>query len=365
MKGLERVNAASILVSEDCNLACKYCFEEPRKFRQKMSWEVGKRTIDVLSQHDNYHLMMFGGEPFLNFKLMKQMTDYALSLKVPFSVNIITNATIMTQEIKDWLSNTDFNLSVQLSVDGPKHIHDAYRVDKRGHGSFDRIEKNLPDFVEALETNPNGHLNVHGCLNADTIGKAYEIYSFFKHEWKTPWIWLMPIHGETWEHKHVGVYHEELKKIAAEIIDDVKRTGDISLLKHYAPIDKIMNFPKGHSKPCGAGDSFVTITANGEIWPCHEFYYNDPEQIMSFGDIFNGVNSERMRVFQEYEHSDLGCDTDCNVYNCYRCIADNYRKNGSMFATIRGARCLMSIAEREVIMDVNKQMEELGFFEKG
>lgn len=359
-----KATSASFLVSEDCNLACTYCFEEPRMYKDNMSWEAAKAGIDLLARNGKYDIMFFGGEPFLNFKLMKQMLEYSESLGIPYSASVVTNGTIMNSEIEEWLAEQKekIGFSVQLSIDGPKHIHDTYRVYRNGKGSFDKIEKNLPAFKRALGL--DGNLHVHGCLNAKTIGSLYESYKFFKEEWKIPWIWMMPIHGEDWAMSDVGIYHTQLNLIKDEIIGDIKRIGNVNPLRHYAPIDKLLNMPTCHNKPCGAGSGFLSFNAKGEIWPCHEFYYNDPAKLMKIGDVFNGVNKEMLRVFEEYDHEDLGCPSECDAYGCYRCIADNFRMNGSIFANIRGARCLMSKVEDQVIKETNRELEEMGIFKK-
>jgi uncharacterized protein len=357
------MKSASFLLTENCNLNCAYCFELPGRTKKRMSWDVAKAGIDMLRKSGNgYSMMMFGGEPFLEFDLMKKMIDYALSKPESFSTQIITNATIINQEIVDWLKENKerANISVQLSIDGPKYIHDKYRVYHNGKGSFDNIIKNIHMWKDALDIH-TGQLNVHGVLGKETIDKAYEIYKFYREDLGIPYTWLMPAHSENWTSEDTAKYREALFKIAKEAIDEYNKTKDKNVLRYNRPVDKACAADPGHGKPCGAGDSFFTITADGGLWPCHEFYFNDPSQHMKIGTVFTEINKAKTRVFREYGHDDL-CSRDCKNFNCSRCIADNWRMNGSPFTQIKGEHCKQSTAEQEMINYVREEVDTMSLF---
>lgn len=329
-----------------------------------MSWEVAKAGIDLLAKSGKVGMMMFGGEPFLNFPLMKKMVTYASSLpKVESSVQIITNATIFTEAIGKWLLDVreKMSLTVQLSIDGPPHIHDRYRIDKNGKGSSKVVNANAKKFIDILGLN-GMQLNVHGCLNPSTIGNTYEIYKWYVEELGIPYSWLMPVHSGKWKPEDAIVYKDQLRKIKDDLLARAKALDEAGVLDEYAPLDKAGKLPVTRPKPCSAGDGFITITADGGIWPCHEFYYNDPEKLMKIGDVFTGIDEEKTRIFRDYDSDDLTCDKDCPLTNCYRCPADNMKSNGSMFAQIKGIRCLISKAEDEVIRELEKEMKEMGIF---
>lgn len=359
------MRAASFLLTENCNLSCKYCFELSGRTKKRMTWEVAQKGIDMLRESgDGYNMMMFGGEPFLEFELMKQMVDYALSKPEVFSTSIITNATIINDEIVEWLKmyKDKANITVQLSIDGPKHIHDENRVFNNGNGSFDKIMQNIDRWKEALDLDSE-QLNVHGVLSKQTIDKAYEIYDFYRGELGIKYTWLMPAHSEPWSAKDTANYKDQIFKIAKDALRELKETGNKDVLKYNRPVDKACAADPGWGKPCGAGDTFCTITADGGIWPCHEFYFNDPTEHMKVGTVYDGIDAAKTRVFREYSHTDL-CSASCPNKNCSRCIADNWTVNGSPFVQIKGEHCKQSKAEQEVIEFIRKEADTMSLFKE-
>jgi sulfatase maturation enzyme AslB (radical SAM superfamily) len=154
--------SASLLLTETCNLACKYCFVNTADaFCSKfMSKEIAKKSLDYLcnnaveSQVDNFSVMLFGGEPLLNPDVMEYIFEYGLQLanvnNKKFTASIVTNATIMNERIQSIFKKyiNLVQLNCQLSIDGQKESQDLYRVTKDGKGSFDIIKKNVPIFKE-------------------------------------------------------------------------------------------------------------------------------------------------------------------------------------------------------------------------
>lgn len=141
--GVENV---TLEVTEKCNLRCKYCIYNPshkeyREFGHKnMSWETAKKAIDLLINHskdaEQVHIGFYGGEPLLNFELIKQAVKYAKSNFKEITFAMTTNAALVTEEIADYLLQNDFDIIV--SLDGPKDIHDANRITIDGTGSFNK-----------------------------------------------------------------------------------------------------------------------------------------------------------------------------------------------------------------------------------
>ena len=139
--------AASFLVSEDCNLACKYCFELGGRNKQHMSKEVARRGLEYLSENAlknserHFSAMLFGGEPLLKPDIVEEIFSYGVELakrrNLHFSASIVTNATLLTPKIKAILNKykNAVDISVQLSIDGVKEVHDRYRVTRDGRAS--------------------------------------------------------------------------------------------------------------------------------------------------------------------------------------------------------------------------------------
>lgn len=364
--------SASFLVTEDCNLRCTYCFEKHKP--NHMTKEVARKGLEYLSDNaikngdDHFHAMLFGGEPLLKPDIVEEILNYGLELgkkhNLTFTASMVTNATILTDEVKRIIKTYQrlAQLSVQLSVDGIKEVHDTYRVTRGGKGSFDTIAKNIPQWQELFEDSPR-MLNIHGCSNKETLPRLFENYLFFREEWGFERIWFMPIHSEEWEESDVDVYEEQLGKIADYILGRSKCEGNIAEVDNYAPIDRCLRPDGFPGAPCGAGKNFVTITASGELYPCHQIYFNDPDKTTKIGDIWAGIDDLRRKIFMMYDNTDLSCfkeNPECDAYGCYRCIAEYWMSNGSILSITRGPRCRMSQVERKIQLKVREELVKMG-----
>ena len=374
----ELPNAASFLLSEDCNLACTYCFELGCRNKNAMTKEVAEQGLQYLSDNAlkngqrEFSVMFFGGEPLLNVDVLEYTFQRGLEIArekgLYFSASIVTNATIFNKRIENIFKKygRDTNFNIQLSVDGVKEVHDKFRVTKTGKGSFDIIEKNIPKFLNLLDFGIG--VSIHGCSNKETLPMLFENYKFFREVWGFEHIWFMPIHSEDWETKDVAVYDEQLTKIADYILDRVKRENNADEVMNYAPLDKCLYNQGRPNAPCGAGKNFVTITANGELYPCHQFYFNDPDKHTIIGDVWKGIDEETRAIYVGYDMDDLSClkkcNSSCEATGCYICIADNYNINGSITSTVVGPRCAMSKVEKKIQDRMKKELEEMGLLDQ-
>ncbi|WP_425447635.1 radical SAM protein [Dethiothermospora halolimnae] len=364
MKNTRYPDSASFLVTENCNLACKYCFEKHNK--KVMSKEVIHRGLELLCDgakrqgRDSFHAMIFGGEPLLHPHLVEEILKYGLELQrrnnINFTASLITNATIMNDEIfRILLEYRDkVDLSTQLSVDGIKKVHDMYRVTKDGKGSFQLIEDNIEKFKQIYK-NRSGMLTVHGVVNKKALPYLFESYRYFKEEWGFNEIWFMPLHEDDWTIEDIDIYRKELNKIADYIIEDAKK-GKMKTFKGYSPINRCFEKQRP-SAPCGAGKGFISITADGSIYPCHHFYFNHKE--LKIGNVWKGIDDSKRRIYLDYESSDMTCPNNCDHVNCYRCIAVNYDVNGSILSQVRGNYCKLSRVDREVQLRVKREIEKI------
>ena len=149
--------SASFLVTENCNLRCKYCFEKHNT--NIMSEEVAYAALEMLSdnavkEHEReFHAMLFGGEPLLNIELIDKIfhkgEELAKQKNLRFTTSIITNATIFNEEVESVLKwhKDSSNLTIQLSIDGDEETQNEYRVTADGHGSFNLVDKNIPKIL--------------------------------------------------------------------------------------------------------------------------------------------------------------------------------------------------------------------------
>lgn len=365
-------NTASVLVTEDCNLRCTYCFENHKKNR--MTVEVAEKMLlwlfDNESKNNNQEVgvTLFGGEPCLNEEVCVFIIErgYQLSQKynIGFNVSMITNCTFLPTPIADTFTKylPKMPLSVQLSVDGTPDVHDQYRVLSDGlTGSWSMVEKTIPKWKEVFKDHPDS-LNIHGCLNKKTIHTLYESYKFFKYVLEIPRIWFLPVCEEDWEEMDVAVYKEQNRLIYEDIMKDVRENGNHKSIMDVAPFDKSMGgmCSDTKSKPCAAGSTYCCVTANGDVYPCHQFYYTELGQQMKLGSVFEGIDYSRTRIFNDYDGGDLDCDKDCDHGGCYRCIAVNWDINNSIFTQKQGFYCDMMKVDQYYQNLIRKEINKMG-----
>ncbi len=370
------ISSASFLVTENCNLGCKYCFELGKHNKKAMTKEVAKNGLEFLcngalkNNDKEFHVMLFGGEPLLAPHIIKYIFDYGLQLakkhKIKFTASIVTNATLMNEDIF-WLLmeyKDKVHLNCQLSVDGIQKVHDMYRVTKDGKGSFSLIEKNIPMFKKIYQNNPD-MLSIHGCLNRYSLPYLFDSYKYFREEWGVSRIWFMPVHEEEWIEDDIEIYKNELNKIADYVLDIALRQNSVEEIRNYNPLNRCLDkrtiFP---SAPCGAGKTFGSITASGQIYPCHHFYFNDPDKELLLGNVFDGIDDSKRKIFLDYSSDDMSCSSTCDWYGCHRCIAVNYIENGSILSQVRGNYCKMSYVEKKVVDRIKQTLIKHKLFEE-
>ncbi len=367
--------AASFLVTENCNLACKYCYELGDHKNNKMSYDVIHKGLEylcnnakVLNKDNKFHVMIFGGEPFLYPDIVEEICEYGYQLQqknnIKFTATVITNGTQMNDHILYILTNykNKIGLTCQLSIDGIEEAHNLYRVTKSGEGSFKYIKNNIDKFKLAYTDKP-WMLNMHGCINKKTLPFLYDSYVFFREKWEFNSIWFMPIHEEKWDTNDVVLYQKQLNKICDYIIDKCKETQSLDIVSTYTPINKCLYPYKKSMRPCGAGKTFVTVVSNGDIYPCHMFYFNNKPKEHIIGNVYSGIdeNNPTRKMFVDITEEDMTCDKSCKNTNCYRCMGSNWLNNGAPTKQIKGIYCKMSNAEKDATDRMKKEIANLDF----
>lgn len=367
--------SASLLVTEKCNLSCSYCYELKGHNKSKMSIGIVHKALEYLcnnakliNNEEGFHVMIFGGEPFLYPEIVEEICEYGYQLqqkhKVKFTATVITNGTQMNDYIFYILTNykNKIGLTCQLSIDGIEEAHNLYRVMKNGEGSFKYIQKNIDKFKLAYK-DKSWMLNVHGCINKLTLPYLYQNYIFFRENWGINKIWFMPIHEENWNENDVILYKEQLNKICDYMIEKCNEDQSLDEINTYTPINKCFYPYKKSIRPCGAGKSFITITTNGDIYPCHMFYFNDKNQKYLIGNVFKGIheNSQIRKKFLSITEDSMTCEANCENTNCYRCLGANWLKNGSPVNQIKGVYCQLSSVEKSITDRMKKEIVNLPF----
>lgn len=350
---------ASLMLTENCNLACKYCFEKHNT--KIMTNEIIRKSLNYLfnnslnSNKNSVNITLFGGEPLLNIQGVKEALEYGFFLSqinnIPISYSLITNATIMNDEVYKILRTYRdvVNLNIQLSIDGIPDVHNKYRITKTGKPSFPLIEKNIDYFKKIYDYNINdGRLSVHGCITKETLKNVADSYLFFRDILNFKRIWFLAISEEEWSKEDAVEYDKQCDIIFQRYIKDINNSSNKEVeADNYAPFNRYNILNCERNIPCGAGRNFISITSDGDIYPCHQIYFNDEYHDTLLGNVNEGIlDEDRRKIFIKYEESDLNCG-NCKNTSCYRCLAANWIKNGSMFSQIKGNYCLMSDVERK------------------
>ncbi|MFH1547894.1 MAG: radical SAM protein [Candidatus Omnitrophota bacterium] len=366
----------AIEVTEQCNLRCTYCvfsggYPEGRAHSsRKMSFEIAKEAIDYLVEHsyqsgdDFLSLNFYGGEPLLNFQLIKKCVNYCESLKTkkPWLFGFTTNLTILNPEILKFCIK--HGIAITVSLDGPRTVHDRCRVDSNGKGSFDKVMQNLEmirhydkeyfrtkilfnivlslpvnwlqinDFFtreQGLEGNPlslsdveEGNESYFSQFPEADFG--YDGYDELRRKF-----YEMAIAGKLFS--HATKTRMPRKGTTEEILSSA--TGALTFSQFTAPLlkmDRRPIFPGwpshkiGHSGPCLPGDRKLFVDVRGRLYPCEKVPYND---LFCIGNVKTGMDTDKAYdlIQQFYELSAAECSQCWAFRLCGQCMVRASEKN--------------------------------------
>lgn len=275
----ETLTTLVLNVSNRCNMGCHYCYGggfQDLQSGQQMSWSVAKRSVDFLLQRAGSRrkvtLVFFGGEPLLNFELIKRVVLYARrqaterGLFVDFTIT--TNGTGLTGEVIDFLKRHRFGVTV--SLDGPKEIHDRRRVFKNGRGTYEVILPRIRALLDAYRDRPIG-ARVTLTRGVTAVGEifAHLIDLGFAEVGFSP-VTAGPSQGYTLTEAELERVFNEFEELAEQFL---KKALNDEYLGFSNLSQIITDFARGTSKtlPCGAGLGLLDVDHNGDIYLCHRF----------------------------------------------------------------------------------------------
>jgi len=320
------IKALCLHIAHTCNLNCSYCFASQGKYhgeRAVMSFEVGKRALDFLIENSgtrrNLEVDFFGGEPLLNFEVVKELVAYARSIEKKYNKNfrftLTTNGMLIDDDVIDFANKEMSN--VVLSLDGRREIHDRFRVDYAGNGSFDKI---VPKFQRLVESRGGKNYYMRGTFthaNPDFLEDIKVMLDLgFKELSMEPVVSAPGDPAELTDEDSLIVM-EQYEKLA-ELMLKKQREGDPFTFYHYM-ID-LKDGPCIYKRisGCGSGTEYMAVTPWGDLYPCHQFVGDEKYKL---GSIYDGVtNTEAQKEFFE-----------CNVYakpECRDCWARLYCSGG-------------------------------------
>ena len=289
------VKSLCFMVAQDCNLRCKYCFGDAGTFghRAIMSEEVGIAAVDFLIKKSGIRkhceIDFFGGEPLLNFRTVQAVTEYVRSREKTtnkiFKLTLTTNGMLLDDKKIAWLNEN--NISVVLSLDGRKNIHDAMRPDISGNGSYERVIKN---FKKLVDSRGGENYYLRGTYTNKNLDFAEDVLSIADNGFN-----ILSVEPVVLKDSELALTEKDLPRIFAEY----DKLTKIYLSRHregrgfnffHFNVD-LNNGPCVAKRlaGCGAGHEYFAVAENGDLYPCHQFVGRDKYKL---GDIYNGVTAE-------------------------------------------------------------------------
>ena len=320
------IKALCLHIAHTCNLNCSYCFASQGKYhgeRAVMSFEVGKQALDFLIANSgsrrNLEVDFFGGEPLVNFQVVKDLVAYARSIEKEhgknFRFTLTTNGLLIDEDVIEFCNKECHN--VVLSLDGRKEIHDRFRVDYAGNGSWDRI---VPKFQQLVEARGGQGYYMRGTFthaNPDFLKDIQVMLDLGFNELSMEPVVAAPDDPSALTEEDKAIVMEQYEKLAMLMLDKDKE-GKPFTFYHYM-ID-LTGGPCIYKRisGCGSGTEYMAVTPWGDLYPCHQFV---GEEKFKLGDVWKGVdNTEIQSEFLE-----------CNVYarpECRDCWARLYCSGG-------------------------------------
>ena len=276
---LSPIKAMCLHIAHDCNLRCQYCFASTGDFgkgRKLMPFETGKAAIDFLLEksvgRENLEVDFFGGEPLMNFEVVKQIVEYARSKEEEygkhFSFTITTNGVLLDDDNIEYINREMKN--VVLSIDGRREVNDRMRVRVDGSGCYDKI---VPNFKKLVERRGDKEYYVRGTYtkyNLDFSEDVMHLYEAGFEEISVEPVIESPEKEYALTEEDLETIYQEYDKLA-DRISEVKAQG-----KHINFFHFMIDLNQGpcvvkRLRGCGSGNEYVSVTPDGDIYPCHQF----------------------------------------------------------------------------------------------
>ena len=332
------VKALCLHVAHTCNLNCSYCFASQGKYhgdRAVMSFEVGKRALDFLVEHSgtrrNLEVDFFGGEPLMNFQVVKDLVAYARSIEKEtgknFRFTLTTNGMLVDDDVIDFANRECHN--VVLSLDGRKEIHDRFRVDYNGKGSWETIVPKFQKFVEAREGKGYYMRGTFTHANPDFLKDIRQMLDLGFSELSMEPVVCAEGDPSALTEEDLPIVLEQYEKLA-ELMLQRDAEGKPFTFYHYM-ID-LTGGPCIYKRisGCGSGTEYMAVTPWGDLYPCHQFV---GEEKFRLGDIWEGVTNTDIQ--SEFRNCNVYAHPECRdcwarLYCSGGCAANAYHSTGSV-----------------------------------
>ena len=332
------IKALCLHVAHTCNLNCSYCFASQGKYhgeRAVMSFEVGKQALDFLMDNSgtrrNLEVDFFGGEPLMNWDVVKQLVEYARNVEKErgknFRFTLTTNGMLIDDDVIDFANREMSN--VVLSLDGRKEIHDRERVDYAGNGSYDRI---VPKFQKLVESRGGKDYYMRGTFthaNPDFTKDVFHMTDLGFKELSMEPVVSAPDDPAALTPEDLEIVKEQYEILAKEMIKRNKEGNGFTFYHYMIDLTAGPCIYKRISG-CGSGTEYMAVTPWGDLYPCHQFV---GEEEYKLGDIWNGVTNNDLR--EEFRSCNAYARPECKdcwakLYCSGGCAANAYHATGSI-----------------------------------
>ncbi len=361
------VKALCLHVAHVCNLNCSYCFASQGKYsgeRAVMSLEVGKRALDFLIENSgtrhNLEVDFFGGEPLMNFDVVKELVAYAREREREtgknFRFTLTTNGVLIDDDVIDFANRECSN--VVLSLDGRREVHDRYRVDYAGNGSWGKI---VPKFQKLVEARGGKDYYMRGTFthaNPDFLNDIKEMLSLGFRELSMEPVVTSPEDPSALTEEDLPIVLDQYEKLA-EMMLEKHREGDPFTFYHYM-ID-LKGGPCIYKRVsgCGSGTEYMAVTPWGDLYPCHQFVGDEKFKL---GNIWDGVDNKNIQ--NEFMSCNVYARPECRdcwakLYCSGGCAANAYHATGAITGVYEyGCKLFKKRMECAIMLEAAKTLDE-------
>ena len=360
------VKALCLHVAHTCNLNCSYCFASQGKYhgeRALMSFEVGKRALDFLVENSgtrrNLEVDFFGGEPLMNFDVVKKLVAYARSIEKEknknFRFTLTTNGVLIDDDVIEF-SNREMS-NVVLSLDGRKEVHDKFRVDYAGNGSWEKI---VPKFQKFVQARGGKNYYMRGTFthhNPDFLEDVRAMLDLGFNELSMEPVVCAAGDPSELTQDDLPIVLKQYEKLA-ELMIEREEAGKPFTFYHYM-ID-LKGGPCIYKRisGCGSGTEYMAVTPWGDLYPCHQFV---GEEKYKLGDVFGGVTNKPAQ--DEFASCNVYAREECKdcwakLYCSGGCAANAYHATGSVKGVYKyGCELFKKRMECAIMVQVAKAMK--------
>lgn len=364
----KEIKALCLHVAHTCNLNCEYCFASQGKYhgeRALMNFEVGKQALDFLIANSgtrhNLEVDFFGGEPLMNFKVVKELVKYARKQEKKYNKNfrftLTTNGLLINDEVIDFANREMSN--VVLSLDGRKSVHDSLRKTITGEGSYDII---IPKFKKLVEARNGKNYYIRGTFTHNNTDFTKDILHMadlgFKELSMEPVV-CSPNEPYALTEQDLPIIKKQYELLAKEML---KRNKEGNGFTFYHFMLDLEHGPCVYKRitGCGSGTEYLAVTPWGDLYPCHQFVGDEKFKL---GDVFKGINNTKVQ--DEFRKCNAYARNECK--NCWAklycsggCAANSYHATGDIKGVYKyGCELFKKRIECAIMMKVAQNHENM------